>query len=240
MAINTSAFRTAVILNTLRSCPLFAGLPPAELESIASFVVPKQLGKGDYLFYEGDPSSGFYIVQKGAINLHRMSANGKEQVLHLFCPVESFAEGTLAGSSTYPATARATEATTVLHVPKAEFTEMLRRRPELALRMLGAMSLHLRVLVSLVEDLTLKDAETRLANWLLQRCPRPLQNRPTEISLGRTKRVLAAEMGTTSETLSRLLAKFRQHNVLEVNGKNIIVTRPLGLQKLLDRHLGGA
>ena len=227
-----------MVLNTLRSCQLFTGLPPSELESIASFIVPKQLRKGDYLFYEGDSSTGFYIVQKGAINLHRMSANGKEQVLHLFCPVESFAEGTLAGSGTYPASARATEATTVLQVPKGEFTEMLRRKPELALRMLGSMSQHLRVLVSLVEDLTLKDAETRLANWLLHRCPKPLQNRPIQIPLGRTKRVLAAEMGTTSETLSRLLAKFRQHNVLQVKGQTIMVTRPLGLKTLLDRHLG--
>jgi CRP-like cAMP-binding protein len=50
--------------------------------------------------------------------------------------------------------------------------------------------------------------------------------------------VLAAEMGTTSETLSRLLAKFRDRKLLQVNGKSIIITRPLDLQKLLDRHLG--
>ena len=236
--MDVSAFRRAVTLNTLRSCQLFAGLPASDLEAIATFVVPKQVAKGDYLFYEGDQSTGFYIVQKGAINLHRMSGSGKEQTLHLFCPVESFAEGTLAGRDTYPANARATEATTVLHVPKTEFTEMFRRRPEVALRILGSMSQHLRVLVSLVEDLTLKDAESRLANWLLQRCPKPLRNKPVEIPLGRTKRVLAAEMGTTSETLSRLFAKFRQHNVLKVSGQNLTVTRPLELQKLLDRHLG--
>jgi CRP/FNR family transcriptional regulator, dissimilatory nitrate respiration regulator len=236
--MNASAFRRAITLNTLRSCQLFAGLPASDLEAIAAFIVPKQLGKGDFLFHEGDTSAGFYVVQKGAINLHRVSAAGKEQVLHLFCPVESFAEGTFAGTGTYPANARATEPTTVLHVPKTEFTEMLRRRPELSLRMLGAMSQHLRVLVSLVEDLTLKDAETRLANWLLRRCPRPLRNSAVEIPLGRTKRVLAAEMGTTSETLSRLLAKFRDHKLVQVNGKSITITRPLDLQKLLDRHLG--
>src|SRR6185369_157309 len=99
------------------------------------------------------------------------------------------------------------EESTVLLVPKSDFVEMLRRRPELALRMLGSMSQHLRVLVGLLDDLTLKDSETRLANWLLKRCAASKNDRPVEIKLDRTKRVLAAEMGTTSETLSRTLAK---------------------------------
>ncbi|MGZ5523018.1 MAG: cyclic nucleotide-binding domain-containing protein, partial [Chthoniobacterales bacterium] len=56
----------------LRSCELFMGLPATDIAAIASFVVPKHLDKGDYLFREGDRSEGFYIVQKGAINVHRV------------------------------------------------------------------------------------------------------------------------------------------------------------------------
>ena len=70
------------------------------------------------------------------------------------------------------------------------------------------MSQHLRVIVGLLDDLTLKDMETRLANWLLKRCRWPISDRAIEIELDRTKRVLAAEMGTTSETLSRTLGNF--------------------------------
>lgn len=214
------------------------GLPAHDIEEIAAFAVPKHLEKGNYLFREGDWSEGFYIVQKGAINVHRVSPAGKEQVIHVFLPIESFAEGTLATEGGYPADARATESTTVLLVPKAEFVDLLRRRPELSLRMLGAMSQHLRVLVGLVDDLTLKDMETRTANWLLKRCVRPSDNRAVEIKLDRTKRVLAAEMGTTSETLSRTLAKFRDQNLVRVKGNTIILTNPRALQKLLERNLG--
>src|SRR6059058_6084697 len=92
-----------------------------------------------------------------------------------------------------------------------------------ALRMLGSMSQHLRVIVGLLDDLTLKDMETRLANWLLKQCPRPV---------GPTKRVLAAEFGATSETLSRSLAKFRDRKLLRVKGNTLVVTRPAELQKL--------
>jgi len=96
MALEASKFRQAVIENTLRSCQLFIGLPAADIEAIASFVVSKHLDKGEYLFREGDRSEGFYVVQKGAINVHRVSAAGKEQVIHVFYPMESFAEATLA------------------------------------------------------------------------------------------------------------------------------------------------
>lgn len=238
MALEPSQFRQAIIENTLRSCQLFMGLPAVDIAAIASFVIPKHLDKGEYLFREGDRSEGFYIVQKGTINVHRVSAAGKEQVIHLFRPIESFAEATLATEGGYPADARATEPTTVLLVPKDDFVDLLRRRPELALRMLGSMSQHLRVIVGLLDDLTLKDMETRLANWLLKQCPRPVSAAQVEIKLDRTKRVLAAEMGTTSETLSRTLAKFRDQKLLRVRGDTLTITRPDQLQKLLRQHLG--
>ena len=238
MPIESAKFRQAVTENTLRACQLFFGLPASDISAIAAFIIPKHLAKGEYLFHEGDPSEGFYIVQRGAINVHRVNSTGKAQVIHVFRPGDSFAEGALATTDGYPADGRATEESTVLLVPKTDFIELLRHRPELALRMLGSMSQHLRVLVGLLDDLTLKDMETRLANWLLLRCPRPLPNEPFVIRLDRTKRVLAAEMGATSETLSRTLAKFRDQKLLRVKGNAITLTRPRELAKVLQRHLG--
>ena len=126
----------------------------------------------------------------------------------------------------------------VLLVPKAPFLELLRRNPELALRMLGSMSLHLRTLIAQLEDLTLKDVETRLANWLIKRCPDPESPRPATIELKTTKRMLAAELGTVSETFSRTLAKFRQQKLVAVKGKTLTVLSPLKLRALLRRNLG--
>ena len=231
-------FKQAVTENTLRSCQLFVGLPAADISAVASFALTKHLAKGDYLFREGEPAQGFYIVQRGGINVHRVSATGKEQVIHVFRPVESFAEATLASEGGYPADARATEASAVVLVPKRDFIALLRSRPELALRMLGSMSQHLRVLVGLLDDLALKDTETRVANWLLKRCPQPLRAGAIVIELDRTKRVLAAELGATSETLSRTLARFRDQKLLRVAGRTITITQPRQLDKLLRQHLG--
>jgi CRP/FNR family transcriptional regulator, dissimilatory nitrate respiration regulator len=172
------------------------------------------------------------------VNVHRVSAAGKEQVIHVFRAGESFAEAALATPMGYPADARAVEPTQVLLVEKRGFIELLKRQPELALRMLAGMSQHLRVLVGLVEDLTLKDVETRLANWLLKRCPAPASDREHTFALPMTKRVLAAELGTVSETLSRTLAKFREQGFLAVQGSRITLRSPGRLNALLRRNLG--
>ena len=233
-----SELKLAAIVNTMRSCQLFSGLPVPDLKNIAALAQLKHLEKGDYLFHEGDSSRGFYIVQQGAINVHRVSSLGKEQVIHVFRAGESFAEATLATETGYPADARALESSLVLLVQKQDFVGLLRRHPELALRMLGSMSQHLRVLVGLLDDLTLKDVETRLANWLVKRCPHQESHEPVRIELTMTKRVLAAELGTVSETFSRTLAKFREQKLITVKGKVVTVLDPLRLTALLRRYLG--
>ena len=130
------------------------------------------------------------------MNVHRVSAAGKEQVIHIFRATEAFAEATLATEAGYPADARAIEPSQVLLIQKAAgFLALLQRQPELALRMLGSMSMHLRVLVGQLEDLTLKDVETRLANCPIKRCPDPVSAQPVAIELKMTKRVLAADSG---------------------------------------------
>jgi len=237
-ATSLAELKQVATVNTLRTCRLFAGLLPADLNKVAAITVLRSLGKGDYLFHEHDPSHGFYVVQKGAVNVHRVSASGKEQVIHVFRAGESFAEATLAMDSGYPADARALEPTQVLLVQKNEFIALLKRQSDLVLRMLGAMSQHLRVLVGLLDDLTLKDVETRLANWLVKRCPDPDAETPVCIELTMTKRVLAAELGTVSETFSRTLAKFREQELVAVHGKNVTILSPSKLSALLRHNLG--
>lgn len=238
MATLLAEFKQAVIVNTLRGCQLFVGLSPADLNTIAGITVVKSLDKGGYLFREGDHSHGFYIMQKGVINVHRVNAAGKEQVIHIFRAGESFAEATLATMVGYPADARAVESSQVLLVQKSGFLGLLKRQPELALRMLGSMSLHLRVLVGQLEDMTLKDVETRMANWLIKRCPDPNSEKPVTVELRTTKCVLAAELGTVSETFSRTLAKFREQKLVNVKGKVLTVLSPMRLKALLRQNLG--
>ena len=144
------------------------------------------------------------------------------------------ASAALASATGYPADARAVEPSTVLLIPKAPILALIGRRPDLALRMLGSMSQHLRVLVGMLDDLTLKDVETRLVNWLLKQT----RGQAGPLRLPGTKRVLAAELGTSSETLSRTFAALRDREVIAVSAKTITVRDPAALQAILRRNLG--
>ena len=239
MPKDLAPLRCASLAASLRRCALFSDLPSKDLQWIASLVVQARLGKGDYLFREGSPSEGFYVVHQGAINVHRVNAAGKTQVIHVFRAGESFAEATLADNTpAYPADARAVEPSSVLLVPKAAFLELLRKRPELALRMVAAMSRHLHALVGLIDDLRLKDVQTRLASWLLKRCPHPAGDGAVLVELDRPKGVLAAELGATSETLSRTLAELRTRQLITVRGRNILIPKPRELDAFFRRNIG--
>jgi len=228
--------RIAAVAGTLRSCQLFSGLSAEDIATVAAFTVLRRLERDEYLFRQGAPSDGFYVVQRGAINVHRVSPAGKEQVIHVFRMGESLAEAALASPTGYPADGRALEPSTVLLIPKEPVLALIRRRPDLALRMLGSMSQHLRVLVGMLDDLTLKDVETRLANWLLKHA----KGQSGPLQLPGTKRVLAAELGTSSETLSRTFAALRARKIISVTGRMLTVHDAAALQAILRRNLGEA
>lgn len=222
---------------SIRSASIFTGVPEPALQRIAQTAVVQKVAKGEYLFRENDAAVGFYVVRKGIINVHRVAADGREQVIHLFRPGESFAEAAIVNERGYPADARAVDESEVILIPKADFLEHLQGDSSLALRMLASMSQHLRVLVSSIESLKLKDAETRLLHWLLSRCPKPLRTDPVEIEIGTTKAVLASELTTRQETLSRLFAKLRDAGHLTIKRKTVVVIDPEALHNVFEANL---
>lgn len=238
MSNSLNELKSTMILRGLKACRLFAGLDPKDLQQVADIVSVRRLERDEYVFREGQPSRAFFVVQQGAISVHRVNAAGKELVLHVFREGESFAEAALSMDTGYPSDARAVEPSQVLVVPRQDFLNLLQRRPELALRLVVGMSMRLHILVRQLEQVTLHQVEDRLANWLLTRCPDPSSPKPVAIQLTTTKRALAAELGTVSETLSRTLAKLRELKLVQTTGKTFTVTNPSQLKEFLGKTKG--
>ncbi len=226
--------RQAALAGILRRCQLFADLPEADLAAVAGACSTRALAKGDYLFREGQPAEGFYVIQSGVINVHRITPDGREQVICLFRPYDSFAEATLVTVDTYPANAVATEPAQVIVVRRDAFRELISRRPELALRMLSSMSQHLKHLVQLLQDLKGRQIEARLADWILRQSPAAAVGCPAVLELPVSKKVLAGQLGVTSETLSRTFARFRDEGSLAVEGKRLTIRDARRLRAWVD------
>ena len=218
----------------LRRTRIFSDLPSEDLQLVADACTVRNLQKGEVLFREGEKAEGFYVMQSGAVSIYRLTPDGREQIICVFRPPESFAEVTLATVEAYPANAVALEASQVIRVQKAPFRDLVCRKPELALQMLGSMSLHLKHLVQSLQDIKGRQVEGRLADWLLRHSPTPVPGDAVVFTLPVTKRVLAGQLGVTSETLSRTLARFRKERFIEVEGPEVRILDAGGLRAYLE------
>jgi CRP/FNR family transcriptional regulator, dissimilatory nitrate respiration regulator len=211
---------------------MFSDLPSVDIEAIADGCTVRNLAKDETLFREGEKADGFYVAQTGRISIYRLTPDGREQIICIFQPPESFAEVVMSTVETYPANAMALEPSQVIVIHKKNFRELVCQKPELALHMLASMSLHLKHLVQTIHDMKGKQIEGRLAEWLLQHSPEA--DGVTPFMLPVSKKTLAAQLGVTSETFSRTLARFRREGLIEVAGPQLqLINRP-GLRAYVE------
>ena len=208
---------------TLRKTPLFANLPPDDLRRVEGIASLKHYARKESIFREGDRADGFFIVATGRIKVFKLSEDGKEQVLHLIGPGQSFAEATIFEGGAYPASAEALDDCELVYFPKRQFTDLLERNPRIALRMMASLSRWLKRMTDLVENLSLRDVETRLVRFVSEEMKSrgvPIRNGAV-YELDVTKNVLASRLGTVPETFSRTLKKLQEEGKIRVKGKQI-------------------
>jgi len=207
----------------LRKTPLFATLPDDDLRRVRDLTVSRRLGKKEAVFREGDRADGFYVVVSGKVKVFKLSAEGKEQILHVLEAGQTFAEAVIFEGGGYPAHAETLTDTELLFLPKRPFIELLERHPGMAIRMMASLSRWLKRMTDLVESLSLKDVETRLVFYLSgefkARGILPKDGAELELPIG--KNVLASRLGTVPETFSRTLKKLQDDGLIDVRGKRI-------------------
>jgi len=210
---------------------LFSGLEEEYLTEVTDIAVRRPFAKGETLFSEGEKAEGFYLLASGALKLCKVSPDGREKVLHMVHPVETFAEAAFFGDGKYPAEARGVEKGEVLFFPRAAFMGLLERNPRFSMNLIASLSLLLRRFARQIEELSFADAPSRLASYLLDLAARKSTSFQglTYLELDMRKGELASRLGTVSETLSRTFKKLKEEGVIEVDGNKVIV---LSMDKL--------
>jgi CRP/FNR family transcriptional regulator, dissimilatory nitrate respiration regulator len=220
------------ILNIICATPLFNGLLENELRQVRNIAVDRFYAKGKSIFMEGDPGDGFYIVADGKVKIFKVSAEGKEQILHIYGPGHPFGEVPVFSGQKFPANAMALVKSHLLFFPRAAFIRLISDNPSLSLNMLAVLSMRLREFTIQIENLSLKEVPARLASYLIYLSGE--QQNLKKVALPISKGQLASLLGTIPETLSRIFGKMSNQALIDVNGSEIILKDRPGLKELSE------
>jgi len=211
----------------LRSCKLFSELETAEVAALHGIATRKEYGRGQRVFQEGERSRGFCLLVSGAVKILRMGMNGREQIIHVVEAGDSFAEAAMFMDA-YPATAETLVVSSVIWIEKNGFKQLLSRDPKLSFKIIGALVTWLSRLRNTLTDLTLKEVPARFASYVLSLPSEP--GKTIHVNINKT--TLAQMLGTTKETLSRLLRRLASQRILTYSGNQISIHNRLRLEKI--------
>jgi len=214
----------------LTSVFLFESLTEQQIEQIEAATAVKEIEKGEHLFHEGQPATAFFIVVSGSVKIYKLSSEGNEHILHVQIPSDLIAEAIIFDFKEYPAYCQALEKTTLLRISIQQFLELLRCFPEISFRVMRAYSKRIRQLVNKIEELSLHDVKSRLANYLVQNLV--LEEGKCICCLTLSKKDLASVLGTIPETISRALNYLKKEGIIEVSREMIIIKRLADLKRL--------
>lgn len=226
MAISNTT--TATLIDLLKSQFCFTSLNYSQLSAISQFTSVRILESGQPIFNQGEEATHFFIVESGEVQVYKLSAEGKEMILHLFGPGEVFAEVPVFNNfPNYPASALCRKPTQLLAIEGPAFRQLLTEQPEIALAMLSVFAMRLHQFSHTIEDLALRSVDARLARYLLTLS----ELSPGSPHLVIQKKTVAAILGTIPETLSRALKKLVQEGLIEMQGSQITLCNASQLQQ---------
>jgi len=220
------------LFDTISHVPSFSGLPESQLKEIQDIAVDRHFNKGEIIFSDGDKGNGFFVVVEGLVKIFKVSSEGKEQIFHIYGPGEPFGQVAVYAGLSYPASAQAILKSHVLFFPRAAFVDLITRIPSLAMNMLAVLSRRLREFTVQVENLSLKEVPGRLAAYLLYLADE--EGKENTVTLSISKGQLASLLGTIPETLSRILTRMTELNLIEMDGRNIKLLNRSGLEELAE------
>lgn len=214
------------IKSTLSTVPYFANLDDALIDTIAQHMKVQQYDTGQVVFLEGGQDVALYIVRTGWLKAVKISPDGREQALHFIGPGEVFNAIGVFVESTNPATVIALEPTTVWIIQQTVILKLLDQHPELGRVIIQRLAERVQQLIHMVEDLSLRTIEARLARYLIEQSIEEQLSRPRWA----TQAELANRLGTVPDVLNRALRSLAKDNLIRVERHQIQILDYAGLE----------
>jgi len=219
----------SIQLEYLKNILYFSGVSLVELESISKIIFEKTADRGEMVLLEGEPADNLYFVASGVVKVFKTSVEGKEQILSIVRPGESFNDVSIFDGEPNPVSAQAMGPVLLYGIKKNEMEAIVQNHPQIAMNVIKVLVKRVRHLLSLVEDLSFKHVIGRVAKILVEHVG-------GEISRGRrlTQQEMAAMAGTAREVVGRSLKELEEAGAIKLDRHRIIITDKEALQKIIE------
>ncbi|MBI4303283.1 MAG: Crp/Fnr family transcriptional regulator [Chloroflexi bacterium] len=213
----------------LKALPYFASLGSEEMARIAGKALELSFSRGEILFLEGELCRGLYVVKSGLVRIYKSSPEGREQVLMMARPGDSFNDVPLFDGGPNPASASAVDASTVYLIPKEIVLSLLAGCPP-ARAILKLFATRIRHLTTMVEDLSFRSVVGRLAKLLLDMAVVEGGRSPVKRL---TQDEMAAMVGSVRDVIGRALKHMEKAGAIKIQGQRILVIAPERLKEMM-------
>ncbi len=210
-----------------RKLSLFAELDDRELASIAGVAKTRRYAKDDVVFHADESGDVFCVIREGKVKVTMISPEGKEIILAMLGPGDFFGEMALLDDAPRSATVVATEPLEVVTIWRNDFTDILRENFSITQKILAELSRRVRKMSNRIESLATMDVYGRLARFFLDLA----QTQGKELESGYvavtrpTHQAIANMIGTSRETVSRLIHDLMRQNLLLSEGKTVYLSK---------------
>jgi CRP/FNR family cyclic AMP-dependent transcriptional regulator len=218
-------------VDLIRSVPLFSTLSDEEFNQLQHIFVLRSCRKNQIIFLEEETGSYMYLVLSGKVKVSKAGAGGKETILAIHRAGDFFGEMSLLDGKTAPATVSAMEDAKIISVSGSDFHKYLMPNEKVMLQIINVLCARLRQ-VWQTQSMSSSTAEARIRDGILQLARRHgiRDARGTIIDLKITHQELAEMVGTSRETVTRVLARLREEGIIQVDQRRITLLDSKALQ----------
>ncbi len=213
------------LLVSLSKMACFEGLDPALLAELGRCVESYHYDEGQVVLLEGEPCTGLGIVRSGRLKAVRLSTSGREQTLSVLWPGEIYSAASVFADTPNPVTIVALQPTDIWVIPKENLDALQERYPRLTQIVARNLARRVMTLVDLVEDLSLRTVEMRLARQLLANARDSVVRREAWAMQAE----ISARLGTVTYVLNRALRGLEEEGLIRVERDEITIVDTDGL-----------
>jgi CRP-like cAMP-binding protein len=212
----------------LKSTAYFSGMEPAGLDFVKKFILEKKVERGEMILVEGEPAEILYFVVAGAVKVFKTSAEGKEQILQIIRPGESFNDVPVYGGDVNLVSARSMGPVVLNMLKKADLKAIMDAQPAAAMNTIKVLSLRVRQMVSIVEDLSFRNVTGRVARILLEYAVDKNDGERPKL----TQQEMAAMIGTAREMVGRSLKNLADDGTIRMEGHRVVISDEKALREI--------